>query len=202
MNKGRNIFILMIACVCVSLLAFLTLLERGNTKGVVDGVRYYLASTEDDVKTYEFYFAKDDMTSAEVTENASGEHTFIFEDWSYIYVVSGTDRENCKVEAIPMSGPDLNTNNQVKPFDKYSEDLFKVMVFGKKDVLSLWQAVIVAFIAVIGGCFILFAEELWHIFKRKGKDEYPEWKEMNIYKYIGGGTIAFAVVLLLLFVFI
>jgi len=49
MNKGRNIFLLMIALVCISLLSFLMLFESSRTKGVVDDVRFYQVSVDDRV---------------------------------------------------------------------------------------------------------------------------------------------------------
>ena len=61
MNKGRNIAILLLCLVSLSLLTFLTTLNRSNNSGVVDDVRYYLASTMEETKEYEFYFIKDDM---------------------------------------------------------------------------------------------------------------------------------------------
>ena len=199
MNKGRNIFILMMCLICISLLAFLTLLEGENTDGVVDGVRYYLVSSEDDIKTYDFYFHEGDKMTADVTESASGEWTVNMYDWSYIYIISGTDRDNAVIEAYE-SGYFDEDESVAEPYDKFSKQLFATMVFGKEDVLQLWQAIVVFIIFILGGCCILFAEELWHIVKRKGKDDYPKWHEMSIYKRIGAGIMVGAAALLILFV--
>ena len=56
MNKGRNIALVFLCMLCVSVLAFLTTLNRDNHSGVVDDVRYYLTDTQEDTKSYDFYF--------------------------------------------------------------------------------------------------------------------------------------------------
>ena len=89
-----------------------------------------------------------------------------------------------------------------EPFGRFSKNVFKTMIFGKKPLVSVLQAVIVAAIAAGGVLIIFFAEELWHFFNRKGEDEIPEWHDMDIYKRVGGVIIAVSVVLLIVFIII
>lgn len=70
MNKGRNIFLLLVCLLCISVLAFFTLFQRSNTSGVVDDIRYVLDSDEDGVKIYSFYFIKEESVKATVTDDA------------------------------------------------------------------------------------------------------------------------------------
>jgi len=81
----------------------------------------------------------------------------------------------------------------------YTKDFFVTMMFGKEDLLAFWQAVVVFATGVVGALFIMYAEEIWHIVKKKDKDDYPKWEELTIYKRIGVGIIVGAVILLILF---
>ncbi|MBE7065766.1 MAG: hypothetical protein E7384_08160 [Ruminococcaceae bacterium] len=201
MNKGRNIFLLMIALVCISLLSFLMLFESDRKDGIVDGVRFFQASVEDRVYTYEFYFEKGDKVYAEVFENADGDFSVNIDNWDYSYVISGTNRDNANVKETLL--PTAEDDGVVdRPYDLYTKNFFITMIFGKEDLLAFWQAVVVFMTGVVGALFILYAEEIWHIIKHKDKDEYPKWEELTIYKRIGVGIIVGAVVLLILFLVI
>lgn len=199
MNKGRNIFLLMIALVCVSVLSFLMLFESNRKDGVVDDVRFYQASVDDRTYSYEFYFEKGEKVLAEVFENADGAFEVTIENWDYSYIVTGTNRDNAVVKETLL--PSAEDDGVVeKPYDLYTKDFFVTMMFGKEDLLAFWQAVVVFVIGVAGAMFILYAEEIWHIVKRKDKDDYPKWEELTIYKGIGIGVIVGAVILLIVFV--
>lgn len=199
MNKGRNIFLLMITLVCISFLSFLMLFESDRKEGVVDDVRFYQISVDDRIYTYEFYFEKGDKVSAEVFENAEGVYEVTIDKYDYKYFVSGTNRDNALVQSVllPNAGDDgvIESN----PHRLYTKDFFVTMMFGKEDLLAFWQAVVVFVIGIIGGLIIMYAEEIWHIVKRKDKDDYPKWEELTIYKRIGVGVIIGAVVLLIVF---
>lgn len=198
MNKGRNIFLLMITLVCISILSFLMLFESSRTKGVVDDVRFYQTSVEDRLYMYEFYFEKGDKVTAEVFENADGEFEVTIENWDYFYVVTGTNRDNAVVTEILL--PNAEDDGIIeKPYDLYTKDFFVTMMFGKEDLLAFWQAVVVFVIGVIGALVILFAEEIWHVVKKKEKDDYPKWEELTVYKRIGVGIIVCAVIILIMF---
>lgn len=198
MNKGRNIFLLMITLVCISILSFLMLFESDRKNGVVDDVRYYQTSVEDRVYTYEFYFEKGDKVAAEVFETADGDYKVTIDKWDYSYIVRGTNRDNATVAETLL--PNAADDGVIaKPYDLYTKDFFITMMFGKEDLLAFWQAVVVFAIGFIGALFIMYAEEIWHIVKNKDKDEYPKWEDLTIYKRIGVGIIVGAVIVLLMF---
>ena len=198
MNKGRNIFLLMITLVCISILSFFMLFESNRKSGVVDDVRFYQVSVDDRLYTYEFYFKEADKADAEVFENADGEFEVTINNWDYSYVVSGTNRDNAVVTETLLPGAE-DDGVVSEPYGLYTKDFFITMMFGKEDLLSFWQAVVVFVIGVIGALMIMYAEEIWHIVKKKDKDDYPKWEELNIYKGIGIGVIVSAVVILILF---
>lgn len=202
MNKGRNIFLLMITLVCISILSFLMLFESDRKEGVVDDVRYYQTSVDDRIYSYEFYFEKGDMVTAEVFENADGAFEVTIDKWDYKYTVVGTNRDNATVKAELLPGAEVDGVIDKNPFGLYTKDFFITMMFGKADLLAFWQAVVVFAIGVVGALFILYAEEIWHIVKKKDKDDYPKWEELTIYKRIGVGIIVGAVVLLIVFLIV
>ena len=74
------------------------------------------------------------------------------------------------------------------------------MIYGAKPVLSVTQAIIVAFIAIIGGLILGKNEELWLYFNKDSGREYPEWEELTKYKFTGCFILSIAVILLLIFV--
>ena len=210
MNKGLNIAILMVCLLCVSLLAFLMLASSLNENGVVDQVRFIHIKTDDVVKEYEFYFVGSEVMEGTVSHSSDGvftikirkripspetENGYIEAPYDYQYMVTGSDKEDAAVTYETVS----ETPSE-GPYERFSQKLFITMLFGKERLLKFYEAVIVAFVAACGGLIIGKAEELWHVVKKKGPEEYPKWEELGIYKKIGGAIIAGAALLLLLFV--
>ncbi len=194
MNKGRNILLLMIVLLGISVLTFFTIFERNNKNGVVDGVRYIVESEQDGVKTLKFYFHdKDRVEEAEAIDNGDTV-TFTISGYGYSYEV---DKKTYSVTEKETGGEITES-----PYKTYTKALFKQIVKGKGKFVQIWQSIVVGVILLAGGLIILFAEEIWHIIKRKGPDEIPQWKDMNGIKWAGGGVIALGVVLLLVFVLI
>ena len=76
------------------------------------------------------------------------------------------------------------------------------MIYGVDSYLSLWQALIVAVLAVMGGIVIGKAEELWHIIYKKPDEDNPVWEDMNGIKRTGIGILIFDAVLLIVFIFL
>lgn len=194
MNKGRNILLLMIVMLGISILSFFTLFERSNTTGVVDGVRYVVVSEQDGIKTFEFYFKE--KGRVEKGEAVDGEDAVVFriEGVDYEYTVT---KDTWEVTAKPTG-----EEQEGGPFNTYSEELFRTMVKGKEKFMKFWQAIVVGVICLAGGLVILFAEEIWHIIKKKGPDEVPAWKDMNGIKWAGGGIIAVGVVIMIVFILV
>ena len=198
MNKGRNIFLLMITLACISVLSFLMLFESNRKSGVVDDVRFYQKSVEDRLYTYEFYFKEGEKIDAEVFHNADGNYEVTIDYCDYTYLISGTNRDNAVVTETLLPGA-ADDGVVSEPYEVYTKDFFITMMFGKEDLLAFWQAVVVFVIGLLGALMIMYAEELWHIVKKKDKDDYPKWEELTIYKQIGIGLIVLAVVVLILF---
>lgn len=206
MNKGRNIAVLLLCLLCVSVLTFLTTLNKNNNSGVVDNVRYYLVSTLEDTKDYEFYFIEDEkMTGKLFTEtiedndgNVTGEeYTLSITDHPFLYKITGDSKKTAEIEyfVIDEEGAENRT-----PYDIFTEDFMKSMIFGATPVLSVTEAIIVAFIAASGGLILGKSEELWGYFNKDNEREYPEWNELTKYKAVGGGVIAAAVIILLVLI--
>ena len=76
------------------------------------------------------------------------------------------------------------------------------MIYGTDSIITIWQAIAVAIIAVTGGVIIGKAEELWHILYKKPEEENPVWEDMNGIKRTGIGILIFDGVLLLVFIFL
>lgn len=101
MNKGRNIGILILSLVALSLLTFLVNLNRSNSSGIVDNVRYYQTESTDESRTYEFYFVEgDNMTGTLYTGDDS--YSVVINDYDYSYTLTGTSREDAKVTAASI----------------------------------------------------------------------------------------------------
>lgn len=175
------------------------LFESDRKDGVVDDVRFHQVSVDDRTYIYEFYFEKADKVSAEVFENPDGAFEVTIDNWDYEYVVSGTNRDNAIVEAHLLPNAEEDGVVESNPYKLYTKDFFVTMMFGKEDLLAFWQAVVVFVIGIIGGLIIMYAEEIWHIVKKKDKDDYPKWEELTVYKRIGVGVIVGAVILLIVF---
>ena len=193
MNKGRNILLLMIVMLGVSILTFLTVFERNNTGGVVDGVRYVVVSEQDGVKSLKFYFPDPGRVDTGEAFETDELVVFSIDGCGYEYTVNRKDLEVTEKRSGETSEG---------PYDTFSKELFKTMVKGKDKFIQIWQAVTVGLICLAGGLIILFAEEIWHVIKKKGPDEVPRWKDMNGIKWAGGGVIASGVVLLIIFLLI
>jgi len=194
MNKGRNILLLLTCLLCVSILAFFTLFQRENTSGVVDNVRYVLDSQENGEKHYGFYFVEGESVKATATEDGDMMNITI-DGYEYTYRVNkNTGQSICLKDGQLVRGDE--------GFSLYTRDFFKTMAVGRERLLELWQAVVIAVLCFTGGAIILYAEELWHIVYKKDKNEIPEWKDMNVIKYVGAGIIAAGVVLFIIFLFI
>ena len=198
MNKGRNIAVFLLCLCCISILTFLTTLNRENYSGVVDDVRYYLTETQEETTSYDFYFVEGEkMTGTLYSNPDSSEYTVTIADYPFTYTVKG---ENKKTAEVTYAVIDEDAAQGREPFGLFTQDFFKAMVYGAAPVLTVTQAIIVAFVAVIGGLIIGKAEEIWGFFNKDPEKEYPEWKELNKYRYAGGGIIAGAVILLLCFI--
>lgn len=198
MNKGRNIAILLLCMCCVSILTFLTTLNKDNHSGVVDDVRYYLTDTQEDIKSYDFYFVKrEKMTGTLYTDPDKPEYTVTIAEYPFTYTVKGEDKKQAEVT---YNITDEEAAQGREPFQLFTQDFLKGMIYGAEPVLTVTEAIFIAFIAAIGGLVIGKSEELWGLFNKDSNREYPEWKELYKYRYIGGGIIAVAVILLLGFI--
>ena len=195
MNKGRNIGILILSLVALSLLTFLVNLNRSNSSGIVDNVRYYQTESTDESRTYEFYFVEgDNMTGTLYTGDDS--YSVVINDYDYSYTLTGTSREDAKVTAASIEDDaDLS-----KAYDLFTEDFLISMVYGGVPVLSVTQAIIVAVIAIAGALILGKNEEIWALFNKDESKEYPEYSELKKYKVIGGAIMIASAVLLLVFV--
>lgn len=195
MNKGRNIGILILSLVALSLLTFLVNLNRSNSSGIVDNVRYYQTESTDESRTYEFYFVEgDNMTGTLYTGDDS--YSVVINDYDYSYTLTGTSREDAKVTAASIEDDaDLS-----KAYDLFTEDFLISMVYGGVPVLSVTQAIIVAMIAIAGALILGKNEEIWAFFNKDESKEYPEYSELKKYKVIGGAIMIASAVLLLVFV--
>ena len=229
MNKGRNVAILMVCLLVLSLLTLLTRTFGDNHTGVVDYVRYVRDSgtgSGGDVTLYEFYFVDTRVMEGRLTQSDDGVYQIVMniripverdeseididqtdempdytlEPYAYTYYVSGETKKTAQVDYELVEG--FDENYEEAPFERFSKNVFLTMIFGKKPLLTVTQAIIVAAVAAGGALIIFFAEELWHFFKRKGEDEIPEWHDMDIYKRIGGAVIGAAVVLLIVLIII
>ncbi len=228
MNKGRNVAILMGCLLVLSLLTLLTRTFGDNHTGVVDNVRYVRDSDPENAETlYEFYFVGTEVMEGVLTQEDDGRYKIVvslripierdeseididpndelpdytLEPYAYTYYVKGEEKKTAEVTYELSSEPDTVLKTE-KPFERFSKNVFLTMLFGKKPVMSVLQAVVVAAVAAGGVLILFFAEELWHFFNRKGEDEIPEWHDMDIYKRIGGIIIGVAVVLLIVFIII
>lgn len=195
MNKGRNIGILILSLVALSLLTFLVNLNRSNSSGIVDNVRYYQTESTDESRTYEFYFVEgDNMTGTLYTGDDS--YSVVINDYDYSYTLTGTSREDAKVTAASIEDDaDLS-----KAYDLFTEDFLISMVYGGVPVLSVTQAIIVAVIAIAGALILGKNEEIWAFFNKDESKEYPEYSELKKYKVSGGAIMIASAVLLLVFV--
>ena len=197
MNKGRNFFILMSCLLLLGLLTFLTRTKLENRSGVVDNVRYILKSSVNNVKNYEFYFT-DDMVMTGTLENADGSYT---QPYAYYYTVSGSQKSNAAVEWHYEEDAE-EAQKTGEPYERFTERVFISMIYGTDSIITIWQAIAVAIIAVTGGVIIGKAEELWHILYKKPEEENPVWEDMNGIKRTGIGILIFDGVLLLVFIFL
>ena len=208
MNKGRNIAILLLCLICLSVLTFLTTLNRTNNSGVVDNVRYSLVTTLEETKEYEFYFIEDDVMKGKLISQSykddngnvtTQEYSLIIEDHPYTYLVTGFEKDEALVEYFPV---DEENETKKEPFELFTEDFIKSMIYGAPPVLSVTQAIIVAVIAIIGGLILGKNEDLWSYFNKDSDKEFPEWEDLKKYKVVGGCFLGFAAFLLLFFVII
>ena len=215
MNKGRNFFILMSCLLLLGLLTFLTRTKLENRSGVVDNVRYILKSSVTTVKNYEFYFT-DDMVMTGTLENADGSYTlhlyvreaydetlqdYLTQPYAYYYTVSGSQKSNAAVEWHYEEDAE-EAQKTGEPYERFTERVFISMIYGTDSIITIWQAIAVAIIAVTGGVIIGKAEELWHILYKKPEEENPVWEDMNGIKRTGIGILIFDGVLLLVFIFL
>jgi len=196
MNKGRNILLIMAALLTVSILSFFTLLERGNTNGVVDDVRFIVDSDSDGVREISLYFKETDKIEKLVATSDEEGVTFVFGDYEYKYRVSN---DGLTIKAYDEDGNEVTSE---EPFELYTKNLFKTMVVGKDKFLKFWQALIIFAIVAAGGAVIVFAEEIWHIIFKKGEDVIPKWSDMNGIKVAGGVVIGIGVVVFIILLII
>jgi len=228
MNKGRNVAILMVCLLVLSLLTLLTRTYDTNRTAVVDYVRYVRVTSEDVTAVkYEFYFVGTEVMEGTVTEDDDGtirvviseripierpgsaasesteddgELDYTLSPYGYTYLISGKSRKTAEVNWEYAEGFDSSFAEE--PFERFSKKVFVTMLYGQKPLLTVFEAIMVAAIAAGGALIIFNAEELWHFFNKKGEDEIPEWHDMDIYKRIGGGVIGLAVVLLIVFIIV
>lgn len=213
MNKGRNIMIILCCLLLLGLLTFLSRTKSNNYSDVVDGVRYIMKGAENNVKNYEFYFKDDKVMTGSLIHNAEyselkiyirGEYDktlndYYTEPYEYTYKIYGTEKDNTYIEWEYTEDIDeaLKLN---KPYEVFSEEVFKTMVFGQEPFISISQALVVAIFAAGAGLIIGKAEELWHIIYRKNEDDYPAWDDMNGIKRVGIGIFIFDAILLVIFI--
>ena len=213
MNKGRNIMIILCCLLLLGLLTFLSRTKSNNYSDVVDGVRYIMKGAENNVKNYEFYFKDDKVMIGSLIHNAEYSELKIYirgdydktlndyytEPYEYTYKIYGTEKDNTYIEWEYTEDIDeaLKLN---KPYEVFSEEVFKTMVFGQEPFISISQALVVAIFAAGAGLIIGKAEELWHIIYRKNEDDYPAWDDMNGIKRVGIGIFIFDAILLVIFI--
>lgn len=213
MNKGRNIMIILCCLLLLGLLTFLSRTKSNNYSDVVDGVRYIMKGAENNVKNYEFYFKDDKVMTGSLIHNAEYSELKIYirgdydktlndyytEPYEYTYKIYGTEKDNTYIEWEYTEDIDeaLKLN---KPYEVFSEEVFKTMVFGQEPFISISQALVVAIFAAGAGLIIGKAEELWHIIYRKNEDDYPAWDDMNGIKRVGIGIFIFDAILLVIFI--
>jgi len=206
MNKGRNIAILLLCLCCLSLLTFLNKLNRDNKSGVVDNVRYNLVSTVEYTKEYDFYFVEaDKMTAKLITTEykddngnvTSTEYSLSVVGYPYNYLVKGADKNSAVIEYFVS---DDDAAKETGAFDLFTEAFILSMIYGAKPVLSVTQAIIVAFIAIIGGIILAKTEELWTYFNKDSGVEFPENEDLKKYQNVGFSVLGLSVILLLIFV--
>lgn len=198
MNKGRNIAIGMLCLLCVSFLGFLVTLNKNNSSGVVDNVRYYLTESAEGTRQYDFYFVDaEKMTGTMAVNEDETEYTVTVNDYPYRYVISGEREKDAEIQYYVT---DEEAAADIQPYETFTEAFFLAMVYGAEPVLKMTEAIIVAFIAACGGLIIGKSEELWGYFNKDVTKEFPEWEDMGKYRVAGGCVIGAAVVILTLFV--
>ena len=215
MNKGRNFMILMACLLLLGLLTFLTRTKMENRSDVVDNVRYILKSSANNVKNYEFYFTDDVIITGTLENTGEGYNLYLYiresydetlqdyltEPYAYYYTIRGTQKQNATVEWHYTEDLDESQKTD-QPYERFTERVFSSMIYGVDSYLSLWQALIVAVLAVMGGIVIGKAEELWHIIYKKPDEDNPVWEDMNGIKRTGIGILIFDAVLLIVFIFL
>ena len=215
MNKGRNFFILMACLLVLGMLTFLTRTKMENRSGVVDNVRYILRSADNNVKNYDFYFTDELFMKGTLTKEDAGLTLYVskvdsfdetIEDYlttpyAYYYTIRGTDRENAEVDWHYTE--DITESEKTNaPYERFTERVFISMIFGTEPYITLWQAAVVAALAIGGGLIIGKAEELWHILNKKPEEEDPKWEDMNGIKRAGIAVLIADAVLLAVFIFL
>lgn len=209
--------ILMSCLLLLSVLTFLTRTKMSNNTAVVDNVRYILKSADDSIKNYEFYFVDETVITGTVlisqdeyviTLYIRGEYfefdgngEYESEAYAYYYTVSGTDKKSAVVQWHPNEDAEESGKIDAGPYARFTENVFKAMIFGTDPFINIWQALSVGIIAVSGGAIIVKAEELWHILYKRPEDDTPAWEDMNGIKRTGIGILVFDAVLLLIFIF-
>ena len=172
-----------------------------------------MKGAENNVKNYEFYFKDDKVMTGSLIHNAEYSELKIYirgdydktlndyytEPYEYTYKIYGTEKDNTYIEWEYTEDIDeaLKLN---KPYEVFSEEVFKTMVFGQEPFISISQALVVAIFAAGAGLIIGKAEELWHIIYRKNEDDYPAWDDMNGIKRVGIGIFIFDAILLVIFI--
>ncbi len=223
--------ILMSCLLLLSLLTFLSRTKMNNTSAVVDNVRYIYKSAADSgsdrtVKNYEFYFVDDTVMKGTVSQESGGsdislyvrgerekgdggeENEYEWHAYAYEYTVSGSSKKDSQVTWRENEYADASAyskyigNDGDGPYARFTENVFKSMIFGTDPMISVWQALTVGVIALSGGAVIVKAEELWHIIYKKPEDDTPVWEDMNGIKRTGIGILIFDAALLILFIFI
>ncbi len=117
MNKGRNIFLILMCLLCISVLTFLSVFQRGNRSGVVDDVRYVLEN-EDTVSFYEF---TDEETKKNTEATVSEDDKFYYvsvDGYEYSYKMNKTDEEIVSLK----NGKEVNST---LAYETYSKELFE-----------------------------------------------------------------------------
>jgi len=172
-----------------------------------------------------FTFRKDanEIIRSIVSEGSitkDGDNYFIYiTDYKFSYELTGSDRDDATIiaynnesssELSSKDSSDLSSESSTElssetstdvnsAFDIYSKELFITMVFGKRPLLTVSQAIIIASIIIMGGLLIGYAEELWHIVYKKHSDEDPKWEELNIFKNTGKALFVLAAIILMVF---
>ena len=204
MNRGRNIFIVLMVMLAISVQFFFMLIGRDNDQGVVDNVRYVFkeGNLEDpDLFYYTFYYVDHEPMEATVRTMAGGSRRISIDGHDYVYIVNGTSKKDCDI-TWEYFGKKEGGGSDEEAFSLYTKKFFKSMIFGKDPFLRLYEAMIVSAVGAVGLAIYLNAEKLWTKYsaKKYPEDYEPVWADFRGFRKAGIATMAAAGVLLIIFI--